>query len=178
VTFKIVILAASLSLIFVGCKGGSSTRAEVASESKTTGPLAGSSPAGGASQQSAPEPGPTPRQVLLGVYSISEVDYKVKNRNAVDMIPPNFREIQISFREDGQFMRVSWKDGLVTLSETGTFKVEAPDKLVLTPAVVNKKDVTDGRKTSYRFALSDEGEELRLWGARGNVAVFRRTKKF
>jgi hypothetical protein len=117
------------------------------------------------------------QQGLLGVYSISEVDHKVGNSNAVDMIPSH-REIQISFRADGSFMRVSWRQGLVALSETGNFTIEYPDQLTLLPTVVNKKPVTNLPKTTYKFALSPDGDELRLWGARGNVAVFHRIRTF
>jgi hypothetical protein len=101
----------------------------------------------------------------------------VGNKNAVDMIPAH-REIQLSFRSDGSFMRVAWRQGLIALTETGTFKIDSPDQLVLLPTEVNKKTISDGRKTSYKFALSPDGDELRLWGARGNVAVFHRIKTF
>jgi hypothetical protein len=178
--FKIVLLALGAALILTGCKGGSRPQASV---DQVSGPIVASATPGpgqdttsGGGQGSPPGSVPS-QQGLLGVYSISEVDRHVQDRNVVDMIPSH-NEIQISFRSDGSFARVAWKQGLVALSETGNFKIGDPDQLTLFPALVNKKTITDGRKTSYKFSLSPDGDELKLWGARGNVAVFHRIKTF
>jgi hypothetical protein len=150
-----------------GCKhrAGPQTGANQQSKQTQATPVPGADQATPASQSRQPAP--------LGVYSISEVDHVQDNKNVADMIPSH-RDIQMSFRSDGSFMRVSWKTGLIALSETGTFQVESPDQLVLYPTTVNKKPVTDGRKAAYRYALSPDGYELKLWGARGNLAVFHR----
>jgi hypothetical protein len=168
---KIVLIGLFAPLIMTGCKKGSGPQPSV---NQAGGPSDQSPATGGQGATTTPAQ-PPPRQGLEGVYSISEVDRVVGNKNAVDMIPSH-SEIQISFKSDGTFARVAWKQGLIALSETGTFVIEYPDQLTLLPTLVNKKNITDGRKTSYKFALSTDGDELRLWGARGNVAVFHRIK--
>jgi len=164
---KLVLLGVSIPLIVSGCKNKSGAQPTAGQGSKQ----AQSSPTP-AVDQAAPvglAPQPAPR----GVYSISEVDHVKDNRNVADMIPYH-RDIQISFTPDGGFMRVSWKNNLPALSEAGTFQVESPDQLVFFPTTVNKKSITDGRKTAYRYTLSPDGYELKLWGSRGNLAVFHR----
>lgn len=184
-----LVVGVGLVLALAGCRNGSSPQASVtqgsgsvptaASPSASHGSTAadqgqGSGMGGGRSDSLV---GPASQREPQGVYSISEVDHRVDNKNVVDMIPAH-REIQISFRPDGSFMRISWRQGLVALTETGTFRVEPPDQLVLSPTKVNEKNITDGRNTRYKFTLSDDGDELKLWGARGNIAVFHRIKKF
>ena len=168
---KILLMAISLVLILTGCKNGSKTQAEVnpgnrAAQNSAT---AGASPA-------APKDDAVSQRGLTGVYTISEVDHQLDNKNVADMIPSH-REIQFTFRPDGSFKRVARKVALIHLTETGTFKIEEPDQLVLSPSIVNDKKVTDGRTTTYKFSLSPDGDELKLLGARGNVAVFHRTEK-
>jgi hypothetical protein len=165
IVLKLVFLASSFPLIISGCKNKSGPQS-----SAGQGSPAQTAATPGANQAA---PAPLSSRAPRGVYSISEVDHVQDNRNVADMIPSH-REIQISFRPDGSFMRVSWKANLPALSETGNFTVESPDHLVLSPTTVNKKPISDGRKTSYKYALSPDGYELKLWGARGNVAVFHR----
>src|SRR5262245_7870455 len=176
---RIVLLVMGLSLIVSGCKNRTSSQASTNQGGKP-GAAVATPPAGeGAptSSQTSPASGPSSLQAPLGVYSISEVDRPSGNENVVAEMIPGHREIQISFKSDGSFMRVSWKANLVQLNETGTFKVEAPDQLILFPTTFNKKPVTDGRKSGYKFALSADGYELKLWGAtKGNIAVFHRIK--
>jgi hypothetical protein len=167
------VLAALLivGLAMSGCKARSSSQAEVNRGSKPAEIPAVSEPGNGAAtgQRSS-------QQALLGVYTISEVDHQIDKKDAVDMIPST-SEIQFTFGSDGSFMRVARKKGLVALTETGNFRIDLPDQLVLSPLIVNKKPVTDGRQTSYKFTVSSDGDELRLWGPRGNVAIFHRTEK-
>jgi hypothetical protein len=165
---KLLVLAASLPLFISGCKN----RAVPQPSGNQGAKQAQATPAPGTDQAS--PAGLSPQPAPRGVYSISEVDRVQGNKNFADMIPSH-REIQISFKSDGSFMRVSWKTGPIpALAEIGTYKVESPDQLVLFPTTVNKKSVTDGRKTSYKYSLSPDGYELKLWGARGNLAVFHR----
>jgi len=168
---RIVFLVMVLALVASACKNSTSLQASTNQ---------GSKPAEAVSAPKSGETGPASSslQAPLGVYSISEVDRQDNsNENPVGHMIPAHREIQISFKPDGSFMRVSWKQNLVALSETGTYRVESPDQLILLPTEVNKKPITDGRKTSYKFALSPDGYELKLWGAtRGNIAVFHRIK--
>ena len=164
---RIAPLAVILPLIMLACNKKSSPQSAANQGSKP----AQASPTAVADQ--AAPPGLSSQPAPRGVYSISEVDHVKDNKNVADMIPSH-RDIQISFTPDGGFMRVSWKNNLPALSEAGTFQVESPDQLVLYPTTVNKKSITDGRKTAYRYSISPDGYELKLWGARGNLAVFHR----
>src|SRR5262249_10743343 len=128
-----------------------------------------------ATGQGAAAKAPASQLAPFGVYTISEVDHMVGNQNAADMIPSH-REIQFTFGSDGGYKRVSKRKGKIVLTETGTFRVDEPDQLVIIPAKQNTEAVTDGRKTSYKFTLSRDGDELKLWGPRGNVAVFHKTQ--
>jgi hypothetical protein len=164
---RIALLAVILPLVMLACKNKSLTQSTANQGSKPA-----QAPPTAVSDQAAP-PGLSSQPAPRGVYSISEVDHIQENKNVADMIPSH-RDIQISFTPDGGFMRVSWKNNLPALSEAGTFQVESPDQLVLYPTTVNKKPITDGRKAAYRYTLSPDGYELKLWGARGNLAVFHR----
>jgi len=167
---RIVIPVVSLALIVSGCQKNLATQASTNQGDKPV--QTDSIPR--QSETPAP-PGQQSLQAPRGVYSITEVDHKVGNSNVANVIPGH-REIQFSFRPDGSFLRASWRLGLLALNENGNFRVENPDQLILFPTEVNQKRVTDGRKTVYKFALSPDGYELKLWGARGNVAVFHRIK--
>src|SRR5262249_3704320 len=156
---RIVTLVMGLALVVSGCKNRTSLQASTNQGSKpaeaiTTPKADETAPASASSSQQAP----------LGVYSISEVDRQDNNENLVANMIPSHREIQISFKPDGSFMRVSWKQNLIAVNETGTYRVESPDQLILFPTTVNKKPITDGRKIGYKFALSPDGYELKLWG--------------
>src|SRR5215469_4945488 len=147
----IVFLVMGLALVVSGCRNRTSKQAWTNQGGKPAESAA--TPQAG---EAAPGSGGSSLQAPLGVYSISEVDRQAESENLVAHMIPAHREIQISFKPDGSFMRVSWRQNMIALSETGTYRVESPDQLVLLATEVNKKPITDGRKTSYRFALSPD----------------------
>ena len=181
-----ILIGLVLAVMLSACKSGSSPQASsnqgntpaetgVARPAETAVASPAATPGAPATGQGAAAKAPSSQLAPFGVYKISEVDHLVGNQNAADMIPSE-REIQFTFGSDGGYKRVSKRKGKIVLTETGTFRVDEPDQLVIIPAKQNTEAVTDGRKTSYKFTLSRDGDELKLWGPRGNVAVFHKTQ--
>jgi len=91
-------------------------------------------------------------------------------------------EIQTSFifMADGSYSRISKKGNRTYHSDSGKFRIDPPDKLVLTIMLTGK---TGGQsiqnpplEKTHKFSLSPDGDELKLISDKG-AAVFRRVRK-
>ena len=85
------------------------------------------------------------------------------------------------FSADGTYSRVSQVKGQPYHADSGTFRVEPPDKLVLTIQVTGPKAKrriqNPPLSKTHTFSLSPDGEELRFTSAKGSVGIFKRVAK-
>lgn len=116
---------------------------------------------------SAPEP---PK--LLGTYEAREVE----NKGVVTMIS-QIKTLFV-FRADGTYSRVSQVKGKTYHSDAGQFRIEAPDKLIITIQISDNNMKTPAVVKTQRFSLSPDGSELKLISVKKqSTATFQRTAK-
>jgi hypothetical protein len=130
---------------------------------------AGAPPAGPA------EPKPAGKAELLGTYESREV----QDKGVVTLIS-QLRTLWL-FSPDGTYSRVSEVKGKPYHADSGTFRVEPPDKLILTIQVtglkMQRKMQNPPLLKIHKFDLSADGEELRLTSEKGSVGIFRRVAR-
>ncbi|MEK6301148.1 MAG: hypothetical protein AABO41_10540 [Acidobacteriota bacterium] len=160
------------TLVFTSCKGTSSG----------TSAAPGTTP----SNANAPTPQPAPNQAdaassqgpvappqLAGTYVMSEVQEK---GGVLNIISEN--KTVIHFDADGSYSRASSNKGRLYHTDSGDYRIEGSDKLVLT--IRMSKGGSENKihnpplQKPHQFTLSSNGEELRMTSSDGNVALFRR----
>ncbi|MFY9607583.1 MAG: hypothetical protein WAU45_03075 [Blastocatellia bacterium] len=110
---------------------------------------------------------------LAGAYVMSEVHEK-----GVVNIISELKSV-IYFGADGTYSRSSSKKGTVYHTDSGEYRIEGEDNLVLT--IRMSKTGMDSKfhgtpiKKTHKFKLSSNGEELRMISDDGKVALFRRS---
>ena len=111
-----------------------------------------------------------PPPVLLGKYAIIEVHHK----GLINMISAE-NTTEINFTPDGKFSRVSKKGGKVDHSDSGDFRVEGQDQLVLL-IHESKQQIQDPPVVRrHKIQVSPDGTELRMMSKQGLTAMFRKT---
>lgn len=112
---------------------------------------------------------------LIGTYESREV----LSEGVVTVIS-KLRTMWV-FHSDGNYSRVSQVNGKTYHSDSGQFRIEAPDKLVLTIQVTgqkaNRKIQTPAVEKTHKYSLSPDGDELRLTSEKGAVGIFQRVQK-
>lgn len=112
---------------------------------------------------------------LIGTYESREV----QDQGVVTLIS-QLKTLWM-FSADGTYSRVSQVKGEPYHADSGTFRVEPPDKLMLTIQVTGlkakRKIQNPPLAKTHIFSLSPDGEELRLTSAKGSVGIFRRVAK-
>jgi hypothetical protein len=111
-----------------------------------------------------------PPPSLLGTYSIIEVHHK----GLIDMISAE-NTTQISFTPDGRFSRISKKAGKVDHTDSGDFRVEGQDQLVLVIRESKQRIQDPPVVRRHKIELSADGTELRMASSKGMTAMFRKT---
>ena len=82
------------------------------------------------------------------------------------------------FRADGTYSRVSQVKGKTYHSDSGQYRIDAPDKLVITIQVSDNNMKTPAVVKTQRFRLSPDGNELKLISVKKeSTATFQRTSK-
>ncbi len=85
------------------------------------------------------------------------------------------------FTSDGRYSRVSEVKGKTYHADSGRFRIDAPDKLVLsiqmTGQGVKRKVQNPAVEKIHKFSLSPDGDELKLTSDKGSIGVFRRVAK-
>jgi hypothetical protein len=124
----------------------------------------------------APEKGKdTTPPALVGTYESREV----QKEGVVTLIS----QLQTSFvfTADGRYSRKSTVKGKTYHSDSGQFRIDTPDKLVLSIQVTGEKAKqkvqTPPVEKVHRFSLSPDGDELRLTSEKGSIGIFRRVAK-
>jgi hypothetical protein len=80
------------------------------------------------------------------------------------------------FRPDGTYSRVSQVKGKTYHSDSGQWRIEAPDKLVITIQISDKNIKSPAVIKTQRFILSPDGDELKLISVKKeSTAIFQRT---
>ena len=112
---------------------------------------------------------------LLGTYESREV----RDQGVVTLMS-QLKTLWM-FSADGTYSRVSQVKGQPYHADSGTFRVEPPDKLVLTIQVTGPKAKrriqNPPLSKTHTFSLSPDGEELRFTSAKGSVGIFKRVAK-
>jgi type IV secretory pathway VirB10-like protein len=121
-----------------------------------------------------PKPSDSPAQ-LIGEYEVREI----QDKGVVTLV--SSIQTKIVFLADGSYSRVSKKDGRVYHSDSGQFRLEPPDRLVLSIQLSGQKTGQTIQnppiEKAHRFKLSPDGDELRLTNDKGSVAVYSRVSK-
>jgi len=112
---------------------------------------------------------------LLGTYESREV----RDQGVVTLMS-QLKTLWM-FSADGTYSRVSQVKGQPYHADSGTFRIEPPDKLVLTIQVTGPKAKrriqNPPLSKTHTFSLSPDGEELRFTSAKGSVGIFKRVAK-
>ena len=118
---------------------------------------------------------PTGPAQLLGTYESREVH----DQGVVTLIS----QLKTSwlFSADGTYQRLSVVKGKPYHADSGTFRVDPPDNLVLTIQVTGlkgKRKIQNPPLTkTHKFSLFRNGDELRLTSAKGSIGIFERVAK-
>lgn len=174
------VLLVSSMLLLAGCKAGetaSNTAAKPAPADNSNQAAASADRNANSSKQgdaSATAKPAEPAQ-LIGTYESREVH----DQGVVTLIS-QLKTLWF-FAADGTYSRVSQVKGNPYHADSGTFRVEAPDKLVLTIQVTGlkakRKIQNPSLSKTHKFSLSPDGEELRLTSDKGSVGIFQRVAK-
>ena len=112
---------------------------------------------------------------LLGEYEMREI----QDRGVVTMV--SAIKTKIFFMSDGSYSRVSKKDGRTYHSDSGRFRIDSPDNLVLSIQLCGQAAIqtiqTPAIEKTHKFKLSPDGDELKLTSDKGSVAVYQRLSK-
>ena len=149
-----------MSIVCGGCQSQPQNNQNASGAVPATSPAVAMSPGIAASD--------SPRPTLSGVYTISEVD----DNGKASMVSQD-NQITIVF-EGHSFTRVVKEGGKVAHTDGGDYRLEGTDQLVLSTTVSDKQPLLTPAEKTHKFELSPDGEELKLWGTAGKVAVFRR----
>ena len=184
---KIVQIGASVLIISIllgveGCKAKDTTSANaakpaVAANANEAKPTPPSTPAvatnnANTSKESPPAPADTSKNPqLIGTYMAREVD----DKGVVTLISKI--KTVISFSAAGTYSRASQALGKIYHSDSGQFRIEPPNKLVLTIQTSKKTILKPPIEKIHTFSLSSDGDELRLTSDKGTTAVFHRVSK-
>jgi len=168
-----------------GCKSGETASSKPANKPEAEAPAANAnqsqpaSPASGTTATGVPtgpaEPKTGGKAELLGTYESREVQDK-----GVVTVISQLRTLWM-FSSDGTYSRVSEVKGKPYHADSGTFRIERPDKLVLsiqmTGLKTQRKMQNPPLSKTHKFELSADGEELRLTSEKGSIGIFRRVSK-
>lgn len=159
----------SLTLLLAGCKG----KEKASSNSSTASPAVAAnanSPAD-SNQASATAPASEPAK-LIGTYEAREVE----DKGVVTMIT-QIKTIFV-FRDDGTYSRVSQVKGKTYHSDSGQFRIEGSNMLIITIQITDKNVKSPPVIKAQRLSLSPDGDELKLTsGQKGTTATYQRIAK-
>ena len=178
--FALVVLLGLLLVMHTGCKTADTPATNTAKPS--TADSANSNTA----NANQPEPTATKKAgatnskpsgpaELAGVYESREV----QDQGGVTLITQ--LKTVWRFSTDGTYSRVSEVKGKPYHADSGTFRIQPPDKLLLTIQVTGlktqRKIQNPPLSKTHTFSLSPDGDELRLTSEKGSVGIFRRVAK-
>jgi hypothetical protein len=166
-----------LTLVLVSCnRTSSATNAKPGKPENATAAAPQTGNQGAAAPKPAdatPAKAPEAAPKLAGAYVMAEVH----DKGVVNIISE--LKTVIYFAGDGTYSRSSSKKDLVYHTDSGLYRIQGEDQLVLTiqmskTGAERKIHSTPINKT-HKFNLSSNGEELRMTSDDGKVALFRRS---
>jgi hypothetical protein len=181
-----IVVALSLFLMY-GCKAKDQGSSNAAKPAPSTSAASSNSPdkpnppaqpaaatinANTSKESAAPSkeaPKETPQ--LIGTYEAREIE----DKGVVTLISQI--KTVISFSAAGTYSRASQAKGKIYHSDSGQFRIEPPNKLVLTIQTSGKTILKTHLEKAHTFSLSADGDELRLTSDKGTTAVFHRVSK-
>lgn len=118
-------------------------------------------------------PPPSVPAQLIGAYESREVEDK-----GVVTVVSQIRTLWV-FSANGTYSRTSKVKGKTYHTDTGTFRIDPPNRIVLTIQMSGQdraraKIQTPPVEKTHIYSLSPDAEELKLTSPRGSVATFRR----
>ncbi|HKG23737.1 MAG TPA: hypothetical protein VKC34_17685 [Blastocatellia bacterium] len=163
-----------LSLAFWGCGKPANSNGDTSPQA----PVSGGTPPGSLApaQRTGPPDalsakGPVNAPVLLsGVYTIAEVEEK----GVVKMWPPD-NKIEFTFSPDGTYARKAMIRGRVDHADTGQYRVEGGNRLILSIVSSDNKVQNPAKEIRHTIALSADGDSIKLTAKDGKAATFRKT---
>jgi len=170
----------SMLLILAGCKSGesasnSTAKPVLSGNSNQAGQKADSNASGSNPGAATPAVKPTEPAQLLGTYESREV-----HDNGVVTLITNLKT-RWMFSADGTYQRVSEVKGKPYHADAGTYRIEPPDKLVLSIQVTGPKNNRHIQNPplakTHIFSLSPDGGELRFTSEKGSIGIFERVSK-
>ncbi|HEY3138117.1 MAG TPA: hypothetical protein VGL29_18980 [Blastocatellia bacterium] len=177
--FRSLILVVASLLLLPGCRAKTATNNSSKPELGPSSNANASASSGKSSQPATPDSkdksaeGPKASAQLLGTYAAREI----RDKEGITTIVSERRSL-ISFLPDGTYSRVAQrKDGTTYHADSGKFTINAPDKLLLTIEVSDKKIQSPPLHKMHKFSLSVDGDELKMTNEKGAVAVYRRITK-
>jgi hypothetical protein len=112
---------------------------------------------------------------LVGTYESREV----QKEGVVTLI--SGLKTTFVFSSDGRYSRVSEVKGKIYHNDSGQFRIDPPDKLVLsiqmTGQKAQRKVQTPAVEKTHKFSVSPDGDELKLTSDKGSIGIFRRVAK-
>jgi flagellar basal body L-ring protein FlgH len=181
------IVVASLLFLLYGCKakeqasgnaakpapGTSATSSNSTEKPNPATPPSAEPNNSNTSKESAASSKEAPKETaqLIGTYEAREVE----DKGVVTLITQI--KTVISFSAAGTYSRASQAKGKIYHSDSGQFRIEPPNKLVLTIQTSRKTILKPPVEKKHTFSLSADGDELRLTSDKGTTAVFRRVSK-
>lgn len=114
--------------------------------------------------------GPVDASKLVGVYEMVQV----QKEGVVSMISQ--LKTRITFNPEGTYRRESRAQGKIYHDDTGQFRIENGDQLVLVIQVSKKTILTPQIEKRQKISLSSDGEEMRLTSKDGGMAVFHKVR--
>jgi len=173
----ILIFTIAVTSIVWGCKSGGGASSSNASSSTTanknqTPAVAqtnSNSSSGSATEQTTK---PSEPAQLIGTYQAREIQEK----GGVITLMSKIKTL-ISFSADGTFARASRAEGKTYHTDSGLFRIEPPDKLVLTIQVSKKEIQKPPVVKTHTYSLSPDGDQLKLTNDKGSTAIFQRVGK-
>jgi hypothetical protein len=172
----ILIFTIAVTSAVGGCKSGGGATSSNASSSTTanknqTPAVAetnSNSSSGSATQQTTK---PSEPAQLIGTYQAREIQDK-----GVVTLMSKIKTL-ISFSADGTFARASRTEGKTYHTDSGLFRIEPPDKLVLTIQISKKEIQNPPVVKKHTYSLSPDGDQLTLTNDKGSTAIFQRVGK-
>ena len=163
------IILISLLFSLAGCKARDTASSNSASASPAV--TANANAPADSNQAAATPPASAPAK-LVGTYEAREVEDK-----GVVTVLTQIKTVFI-FRDDGTYSRVSQVKGKTYHSDSGQFRIEGPNMLIITIQITDKNIKSPPVIKAQRFSLSPDGDQLRLTsGQKGTTATYQRIAK-
>lgn len=159
----------SLLFLFTGCKGRNTATGNAATTSPAVN--ANANVPADSNQAAATPPAGAPAK-LVGTYEAREVEDK-----GVVTVLTQIKTVFV-FRDDGTYSRVSQVKGKTYHSDSGQFRIEGSNMLIITIQITDKNIKSPPVIKAQRFSLSPDGDELKLTsGQKGTTATYQRIAK-